>query len=309
MKRIFAALLIAGALTHSAEAQFQDYSTYRSVAWSQENESSENGRESQDENEWEPELEEAEDPFEERIETERHDFTQSTKVVGRGVRQFEYGFLFTARKNGDETEQGYAAPELMYRHGLSERSEFRMRFNYTWKFIEDEDDVEGAEDLRLSLKYILTEQCQWRPESALELRTSTPSGADAITTGNWEGGIDYIYGWEFLERYSLTASTGVNTNALGDIAFLDPEADRDDRFLAWTQSFAIGKKVTEKSTAYFEWFGIFTHGREDEASLSFLNVGIDRYLSHNALIDFRIGWGLTEDADDVFAGVGGAFRF
>jgi len=31
------------------------------------------------------------DPYEERIETERHDFTQSTTTVGRGVFQLESG--------------------------------------------------------------------------------------------------------------------------------------------------------------------------------------------------------------------------
>jgi hypothetical protein len=56
----------------------------------------------------------------------------------------------------------------------------------------------------------------------------------------------------------------------------------------------LGAELSEKSTAYFEWFGLFTDGREDESSLSFLNVGIDRYLNDNALIDFRIGWGLNE---------------
>ena len=111
------------------------------------------------------------------------------------------------------------------------------------------------------------------------------------------------------ERFSFTASTGVNSNGLGDIAFIDPGGDPEDKFLAWTQSAALGTEVTEKSTAYLEWFGIFTYGRENEVSFSFLNIGIDRYLTNNMLIDFRIGTGLTEESDDVFAGVGGAFRF
>ena len=34
------------------------------------------------------------DPHEERIETERHDSTQSTKTVGRGVTQLEAGYNY-----------------------------------------------------------------------------------------------------------------------------------------------------------------------------------------------------------------------
>jgi hypothetical protein len=38
-------------------------------------------------------------------------------------------------------------------------------------------------------------------------------------------------------------------------------------------------------------------------------MGLDHYLSSNLLIDFRVGVGVTEDAENLFAGVGGGYRY
>jgi hypothetical protein len=79
--------------------------------------------------------------------------------------------------------------------------------------------------------------------------------------------------------------------------------------MAWTQSVALGAKLGRRSTAYFEWFGIWSKNRREELDLSFLNVGIDYLITNNVLLDFRVGWGLTQQSDDLFAGVGGGLRF
>ena len=43
-------------------------------------------------------------PWEERIETERHDFTQSAVTVGRGVAQVEGGYTYFYKDTGEELE-------------------------------------------------------------------------------------------------------------------------------------------------------------------------------------------------------------
>ncbi len=255
------------------------------------------------------EAEEPTNPWDEPMETERHDFTQSPTVVGRGVRQFEYGFLYVLKTQGEEVENTYETPEMLFRLGLTERSEVRIRYNYAWKQNNEARDLASAEDLRLSFKYQLSEQRRWRPVSAVELRMSVPSGGPDFTVGRTKPGVDFIYGWELFERFTLTGSTGGNGNALGEVGFIDPEVNRRDNYIAWTQSLALGAKLTRRSIGYFEWFGIFTYGREQEASLSFLNCGVDYLINNNMLIDFRVGWGVNEQSEDLFAGIGGGFRF
>lgn len=261
--------------------------------------------------EWEPEEEEEEEesPYDEPLETERHDFTQSARVVGRGVGQLEYGFLYLYKEDAGEEENTFLTPELLIRYGLTERLEIRSRWNYGWKDFNEADDADGLLDAVLSLKYQVTEPCNLCPESALELRLSAPLGGDDVSTGRWEPGIDYIYGWKLGHYFTLTGSTGANSNGLGDIAFVGANFDPSDRFIAWTQSAALGAKLTRRMTGYFEWFGIYTDGREEETTSNFLNGGVDYLLNKNVVIDFRLGWGLNDQSDDVFAGVGGGLRF
>ena len=73
------------------------------------------------------------DPWEERIETDRHDFTQSPKTVGRGVGVIETGYTYFYEDTGEEIEQSHVTPELMLRLGLTEDIELRIHWNYAWR--------------------------------------------------------------------------------------------------------------------------------------------------------------------------------
>jgi hypothetical protein len=242
------------------------------------------------------------------METERHDFTQSTKTVGRGVAQIESGYLYLYKEEGGEAESSHATPEMLLRLGLSDDIEFRLRWNYAWRFIEEEPDLQGAQDLIWSIKLQMTEERGWVPESALEIRSSVPSGGSDFSLGRVEAGFSYIYGWELTENSKLYGSTVYAPSGLGEFSLV-PEEPESTRFDVWGQSVALGAELTEKNTGYVEWFGLFSDGLEEEFSLSFLNAGFDHYFTDNFLIDFRVGVGLTDDSEDFFSGVGGGVRF
>ena len=243
----------------------------------------------------------------ERVETERHDFTQSTTVVGRGVTQVEFGYTFFQSSGETEVEDSHATPELLIRYGLTEKVEFRLRYNEVWQF--GEEDRAGSEDLHWAFKVRTTEQAGWRPESALEIRFTAPTGGVDWSTDEVEFGLDYIYGWRINPRVEIYGSSGFSTNALGEFAFR-PSAPADEEFILYTQSVAIGTELSERVTAYTEFFGLFTDGFEDDEERPvFFNVGLDYYLSDNVVLDIRAGTGLNGDAEDLFFGMGGAFRY
>lgn len=250
------------------------------------------------------------DPWEERIETERHDFTQSAITVGRGVVQIESGYSFFYKDAHDEIEKSHTFPEMLLRVGLSEDIEFRVRWNYAWQFIDEHDDLAGAEDIRYSLKLQLSREscCHCRPTSALEIRGSAPTGGEAFSTDSVEFSFDYIYQWALMEGVTLAGSTGYATNGFGDFGFV-PEEPALANFDVLTQSAVLGVELSESNTMYLEWFGVFSDGLDDEFTISVANIGIDHYVTPNLVVDVRAGVGLSEDADDFFAGVGGGYRF
>ena len=258
----------------------------------------ESANERENEFEFEFENESERESERERIETERHDFTQSTTVVGRGTTQVEFGYTFFQGSGETEVEDSHATPELLIRFGLTEKVEFRLRYNEVWQF--GEEDLSGSEDLHWAFKVRTTDQAGWRPESALEIRSTAPTGSVDWSTDEVEFGLDYIYGWRINPRVEIYGSSGFSTNALGEFAFR-PTVPADEEFILYTQSVAIGTELTERVTAYTEFFGLFTDGFEDDEERPvFFNVGLDYYLSDNMVLDVRAGTGLNNDAEDLF---------
>jgi len=249
-------------------------------------------------------------PYEERIETERHDFTQSAITVGHGVFQVEGGYSYFYKDSEGEIEGSHTGPEMLLRYGVSEDIEVRLRWNYAWQFIDVEPDESGSEDLRYSVKLQMTRQIEegLLPTSALEIRGTAPTGGEAYSTGRVEFGLDYIYLWELTEELTFAGSTGFGTDGLGEFGLV-PEEPTTDRFTTISQSAVFGLEVSEKNTLYAEWYGIYSQGLDDEFVVSVFNIGIDHYFTDDFVFDVRSGVGLSADSDDFFFGVGGGYRF
>jgi hypothetical protein len=248
------------------------------------------------------------DPFEEPIETERHDFTQSTTTVGRGVAQIEAGYTYFYSDLGKEIEHSHTTPETLVRLGLTDDIEFRVRWTYAWSFVDKGENVDSAEDLRWSVKLRATDQDGCIPESAMELRFTAPTGGSAFSTERVEFGLDYIYGWKIAEGWEVYGSTGFGTQALGDFGLV-PEEPASEHFTAWTQSVALGTELTERTSLYNEFYGVFSAGLEHDYAEVYFNTGLDYYVTNDLVLDLRVGVGVTPDSDDFFSGVGGGYRF
>ncbi len=248
------------------------------------------------------------DPYEERIETERHDFTQSTKTIGRHVAQIESGYVYFYKDQDGEVEQAHAVPELLLRLGLTDDIEFRLRWNYVWKSRDDADDIDGGQDLRWGFKLQVTEQEGCIPETALDLRFTAPVGAQVWTTARVEYGFDYIYGWKLGEIWSINGSTGYWNNGLGDFSLL-PEEPQGENFGVWSQSFVLGVELTERTTMFNEAFVLSSNGLPSNFTIAVYNIGVDYYFTNNFVGDIRVGKGLTDETDDFFVGIGGGYRF
>jgi hypothetical protein len=80
------------------------------------------------------------------------------------------------------------------------------------------------------------------------------------------------------------------------------------RFVQSSASISLGVSLTDDVGAYAEYFGFYPASRGADCSHT-ANGGLTWRLTDNLQLDWRAGFGLNEEADDFFTGVGFAIRF
>ncbi|MBN1588748.1 MAG: transporter [Pirellulales bacterium] len=157
--------------------------------------------------------------------------------------------------------------------------------------------IDGSTDMRIGCKLQITHQDGYRPKSALIAALAMPVGATAWTSNQVDTILNYNYGWDIADRVSLGGSTGTWwTKSEGD------------QYTVMHQSAVVGLGITEQLGCYLEWFGLFFDGSVDARPNHYLNTGLTYLITNDFQVDWRIGSGLTESADDFFTGVGFAIR-
>ena len=232
--------------------------------------------------------------------TDRPDFTESSSTVGRGVLQLESGYTYTFDDEGTQKTIGHSFPETLFRYGIfAEWLEARLGWNYAYQRI-DAAEVSGAEDLYLGFKIGLTPQEGILPEMALVPQTTVPTGARAFTADRLLPGLNWLYSWEINDRLSTAGSTQLNST-------LDEATE--EVYTEWTQSWAVGRSLSDRVGVYTEWFGFFPHGADTARAEHYFNGGFTLLLTDDVQWDIRAGVGLNESADDYFVGTGLSIRF
>lgn len=239
---------------------------------------------------------------EEPLQSDRPDFTEASTAVGLHYVQLETGYTYTNDEEGQSLHQ-HSFPEALVRIGMfAEWFEFRIAANHgiANNFVGGAaTSARGAEDLYLGCKFALTEQDGWLPEMVLLPQMTVPSGAQVFTTGEVMPGVNWLYGWDVTEKFSIAGSTQVNRS-------LD---DSGVFYTEWAQSLTTGLSLTEKLGMYNEFFALFPHKAADALPEYYYDAGFT-YLVHNNLqFDIRAGVGLNHAAADFFTGAGAVLRF
>ena len=244
-------------------------------------------------------------PVDDGIVTDRPDFTESSSTVGKGRVQIEAGYTFS--RDGDVgARSNHAYPELLLRAGVfSERLELRAGQSFTRTIVTtvegDRLSVHGADDLYLGVKMAVTAQRGWRPEVALVVQSTVPTGADALTAGRLLPGINILYGMEIgANAFTLGGSTQIN-GAMNDDA---------QEYAEFAQSVTAGWDFATRLGAYAEAFAFVPYGRSGERvrRTSYVNGGFRFKPARNLQYDVRVGRGLTTASDDFFIGFGVSVR-
>jgi hypothetical protein len=237
------------------------------------------------------------------LESDRPDFTEASSTIGMRRLQIEMGYTFVKDDEGDTHASSQSYPETLYRIGLfCEWFEVRVGWNFGINTFDDNlvsSTFSGGRDLYLGAKIGLTEQDGWLPEMAIIPQMNVPTGDSEQSDGEVEPGVNWLYGWDINEFYSVGGSTQVNRR-------LD---DTDAYYSEFAQSLTINYALTEKLGGYTEWFALMPAGSVSELPKQYFDGGFVYRVHNNLQLDIRAGVGLNQPADDFFAGLGSVVRF
>ena len=234
------------------------------------------------------------------LSADRPDFTEAASTVGRGVLQFEFGYTFGGDWSGGNSVQTHTLGELLLRAGFAaDWLELRVAASPVTRVSSEGSGASdsGIEDLYLGAKIALTRQAGRIPALALLPQMTLPTGSTLFSGGRALPGVNLAYGWDAPGGLSLAGSTQVNLAV----------ADGDDRYPEWAQSAVAGAGLGTRGGVYGEWYAFFPAGA-DAPQEHYFNAGLTWLTADDSQWDIRVGVGLNDAAEDLFAGVGGAIR-
>ncbi len=249
-------------------------------------------------------------PLTEPIVTDRPDFTESTSTVPRGHVQLEGGYTFTYDREKGARSRSHTAPELLFRVGLLDDFELRVGWEgYTWtndkhpgetrvgRPITIDDWSQGGADQYVGFKWKLLDQKGLRPDFAIIPAIAVPTGGGGFSSGDVDPEIKLAWGYDLTDRLGLA----------GNLNFGLP-TDEGERFFQTGASVSVAYALLDDVGSYFEYYGFYPNARDADCAHT-LNTGLTWQITPNLQLDWRIGGGLNEEADDFFTGLGFAIRF
>lgn len=232
-------------------------------------------------------------PIDEPLVTDRPDFTESALAVPIGRLQVEAGVTFTDTGGSDV----WTLPETLLRLGVAQDLELRLELP-DYAIVRNGRDDEGLTDSSVGFKWRFVEGDASTPDLAVIGSLSVPTGEDGFGQDGVHPGAILAAGWDLSDAIAEGWSLGAN---LGFFEFEGSDWDT-------TWSVALGIPIDDRWGAFVEYYAI-----SPELSLSRTEHVVDTgvtYLIHNNLqLDFRVGFGISDDADDFFTGAGVSYRF
>lgn len=220
----------------------------------------------------------------EPIATDRPDFTESARVVGRGTIQWESG-LTASRIDGDKE---LAGPELLIRIGASER--FEWRFVVPDRILDSGDSRWG--DFAIGAKWQVG-PCPDGAEFAIIGEASMPAEDAELEEADFSA--------KFCVARDISESSSLST--MLDLGLLSASGAESAR-LGWTLSYS--QAAGERESWFLEYAGEF---HERSHPLHILHAGWVSQPDPDHQWDFHGGFDLKKGSDSIFFGIGYSVRF
>lgn len=233
--------------------------------------------------------------------TDRPDQTESAETVAPGFVQIELGATFRREDEAGVRVEILSVPETLARIGIAQRFELRVGWDgFLAGDVEgggfDFDD-EGAGDASLGFKLKLRDGAGGGPAVALLAETSVPVGDDAFTSDEFDPSLRLSVAHDLSERLSLGWNVGMS------LATEDDALGGETTLATAFYTVALGIGISDRTGAFIEVFGDIPTSASGGPANSF-DGGFTWLLKPNLQLDAAAGFGLSDAADDFFAGIG-----
>ena len=237
--------------------------------------------------------------------TDRPDQTESAEVLPRGFVQLELGWTFSHEDEGGFEADSLSVPEVLARIGLGNRFELRLGWDGI-AFDEVEGpgfafDDEGAGDASIGFKVKLRDERGRSPAIAILAETSVPVGEDGFTSDEFDPSARVSIAHTLSDRLSLGWNVGASLAT--DVG--DDGAEHTLSSALYTVALGIG--ISDRTGAFIEFFGEAPLSADGGPANS-LDGGFTWLFGPNVQLDAFVGVGLSDAADDFFAGMGVSIR-
>jgi hypothetical protein len=140
------------------------------------------------------------------------------------------------------------------------------------------------------------------PEAALLTHLSLPTGDDTFSTHRADPSFRFLFSHTLTDTLSLSYNFGAAWESQEGL-----DGDRDT-LSVFQYTVSLGKGVTDKLGLFVELFGDIPMNAEGTPE-NLVDGGITYLLADNFQVDFSMGFGLSEAADDLFFGAGVSYRW
>jgi hypothetical protein len=235
-----------------------------------------------------------------KIESDRPDFVESSKVVGKGRFQFEAGLLYERERDAGTRERTLSTPTLL-RFGIAETLELRVETDGRMNRHSTEEgrrtSAAGYGDTALGLSWHVLDGGEGRPSVAVLASAEFDSGSRAFRGDGVRPALRVAGEWELPNEMTLGVMPGIGV-----------ERDEGGRYRYGMLGVVLEKEFGERWSGFAEVaLPHIARSRHGGTEASF-DIGAAYFLSKDVQLDAMLSRGLNSRTPDVAFTIGLSIR-
>jgi len=236
------------------------------------------------------------------ISTNRPSFDDTTGFVPIGHVQLETGYTFTFRHRDGVETQTHDGPEALLRVALmDDRLELQLGWTgYVYSRTDSGSDfssIDGFTDVTVGLRLKIVDESGWVPRLCLQLSSTVGLGSNDVSNQDVEPVLKLIWSYDLGSGWSIYGNFGVGYLTTGS-----------DRFVQGQGGVCVGYTINDKWSLFGEYY-LFGPNSKGADAAHYIDVGAAYLITPRVQLDARVGFGLNEEANNLFAGAGISFLF